>query len=98
MGLALFLVWEKKGSLRLDRDYVPFWVQLGLNVLWSALFFGLQSPFLGLVEIAFLWVAILVNIASFYRVRKEAGYLLVPYIAWVSFAAVLNLNVWLLNM
>jgi benzodiazapine receptor len=97
MGLALFLVWEKKGGLGLKGDYLPFWVQLGLNILWSALFFGMRSPLLGLVEIAFLWVAIAVNIVVFWRVRRAAGWLLVPYIVWVSFAAVLNYNVWLLN-
>jgi benzodiazapine receptor len=97
MGLALFLVWERKESLGLKGDYLPFWVQLGLNMAWSGLFFGLRSPLLGLVEIALLWAAIAVNIMVFWRVRKAAGWLLVPYIAWVSFAAVLNYNVWLLN-
>jgi benzodiazapine receptor len=96
MGLALFLVWERKGSLGL-RGYLPFWTQLGLNVAWSGLFFGLRSPLLGLVEIGLLWVAILVNIVVFWRVRKASGLLLVPYIAWVSFAAALNYNVWILN-
>lgn len=97
MGLSLFLVWERKGSIRPDRDYLPFWVQLGLNVMWSALFFGLRSPFLGLLEIAVLWVAIVINMAVFWRVRKVSGYLLVPYMIWVSFALVLNLYVWILN-
>lgn len=97
MGLALFLVWEKKGSLSLKGDYLPFWVQLGLNVLWSVLFFGMRSPLLGVIEIAFLWVAIAVNMFVFYRARKASGYLLMPYIAWVSFAAVLNFYVWILN-
>jgi tryptophan-rich sensory protein len=97
MGLAIFLVWENKGSLSLRGDYLPFWVQLGLNVLWSVLFFGMRSPLLGLGEIGILWVAILWNIIVFWRVRKASGYLLVPYLGWVSFASLLNLYVWLLN-
>jgi tryptophan-rich sensory protein len=97
MGIALFLAWERKGSLSLRGDYLPFWVQLGLNVLWSALFFGLRTPLLGLAEIGILWVAILWNIIVFWRVRRASGYLLVPYLGWVSFASVLNLYVWLLN-
>jgi benzodiazapine receptor len=97
MGLALFLVWEKKGSMKLDSDYLPFWIQLGLNVLWSVLFFGMQNPLLGLAEIAVLWAAILVNIVVFRRISKNAGYLLVPYLGWVSFASALNYYVWALN-
>ncbi len=97
MGLALFLVWEKKGSISLRGDYLPFWVQLGLNALWSLLFFGLRNPLLGFAELLFLWGAIAVNIMVFWRARRGAGLLLVPYLGWVSFAGLLNLYVWLLN-
>ena len=65
--------------------------------MWSVLFFGLRSPLFGLVEIVVLWIVILVNIWMFYRVSKTAGLLLVPYILWVSFAAVLNYSIWALN-
>lgn len=74
-----------------------FSIQLFLNFLWSVLFFGLRSPFYGLVEIVVLWMVILVNIWLFYRVSKTAGLLLVPYILWVSFATVLNYTIWILN-
>lgn len=97
MGLALFLVWEKGRDNIRGRPGQVFGVQLVLNVLWSVLFFGLQSPGLALIEIVILWVAIAFNIVVFWRVRKASGYLLLPYIAWVSFAAVLNLWVFLLN-
>ncbi|MGD9778807.1 TspO/MBR family protein [Methanomethylovorans sp.] len=74
-----------------------FSIQLFLNFLWSVLFFGLRSPFYGLVEIVVLWMVILVNIWLFYRISRTAGLLLVPYILWVSFAIVLNYTIWILN-
>ena len=59
---------------------------------------GLQNPFLALIEIALLWIAILVNIVFFYRISKRAGVLLIPYMVWVSLAAFLNYGVWVLNL
>lgn len=98
MGIALYLIWEKG----LEKDDVRkamgvFGTQLFLNFMWSVLFFGLQSPLYGLVEIIVLWIVILVNIWLFYKVSKTAGLLLVPYILWVSFAALLNYSIWALN-
>lgn len=98
MGIAAFLIW-KKG---LDRKDVKialgiFLGQLVLNTLWSVIFFGLQNPGGALVEIIFLWLAILATIVAFYRVSKAASYLLVPYILWVSFATYLNYAIWTLN-
>jgi tryptophan-rich sensory protein len=72
-------------------------MQLVLNMIWSFLFFGMQSPFLGLIDIILLWFTILATIVMFYSISKKAAYLLIPYILWVSFAAVLNFSVWLLN-
>ncbi len=98
MGIALYLVWEKgleKADVR--KAMGVFGIQLFLNFLWSVLFFGLQSPLYGLGGIVALWVVILVNIWLFYRISKAAGLLLVPYILWVSFAAVLNYSIWVLN-
>ncbi|MDH4257454.1 MAG: tryptophan-rich sensory protein, partial [Candidatus Aminicenantes bacterium] len=76
-----------------------FWfaVQLGLNMLWSILFFGLKSPFLALIEIIVLWIAIFLTILKSLRVSKLAGVLLIPYLIWVSFAAGLNYSIWTLN-
>lgn len=98
MGIAAFLIW------RLGTD-VPgvslalgaFAVQLGLNWIWSFLFFGMKSPLLGLIEILVLWVAIAVTMVLFFRLSKSAGTLLVPYLLWVSFAALLNFEIWRLN-
>lgn len=98
MGIAAFLVW-KKGLERRDVKIAlgVFVGQLVLNTLWSIIFFGLHSPGGALVEIVFLWLAILVTIVAFYKISKPAAWLLVPYIAWVSFAAYLNFTIWTLN-
>lgn len=98
MGIALYLVWEK-GLDKADvkKAMSVFGVQLFLNFMWSVLFFGLRSPLYGLVEITVLWIVIFVNIWLFYKVSKTAGLLLVPYILWVSFAALLNYSIWALN-
>ncbi len=98
MGIAAFLVWErgiKKPEVK--SALMVFGVQLALNLLWSVLFFGLQAPLYALIEIVILWLAILWTIIRFYRISKLAGWLLVPYILWVSFASFLNLSVWWLN-
>lgn len=93
MGISLYLAYENKAKIGL---YL-FGVQLSLNVLWSALFFGMQNPFLAFAEIVMLWFAILATILAFYKSSKKAAYLLVPYLAWVTFASVLNYSVWMLN-
>ena len=72
-------------------------IQVVLNGLWSFLFFGRQSPLAGLIEIGFLWVAIVRTILAFYRISRLAALLLVPYLLWVSFAAILNASIWRLN-
>lgn len=99
MGIALYLVWDKG----LERKEVKlavsvFGVQLSLNIMWSFLFFGLQSPFLAFIEIVLLWIAILATTILFYRVSKKPGLLLVPYLLWVSFAVLLNYSIWMLNL
>ena len=98
MGVAAFLVWRKG----LDHDWVQlalaaFVGQLVLNGLWSILFFGLQSPGWALLEIMGLWLAIAVTIHLFLKIVPLAAALLLPYWAWVSFAAVLNASLWWLN-
>ena len=98
MGLALYLVWERGGWKANKLPITVFGIQLLLNILWSVLFFGLQNPLAAFVEIIFLWIAILGTIMLFYRVEKTAAYLMVPYICWVTFAALLNYSIWLLNI
>lgn len=98
MGIAAFLIW-KKGLERRDVKIAlgMFVGQLVLNTLWSIIFFGLRSPGGALIEIIFLWFAILATIVAFAKISKPAAWLLVPYIAWVSFAGYLNFTIWMLN-
>ena len=92
MGVSIFLVWENK---KVNINW--FWLQLGLNVLWSAIFFGLQSPFLGFITILILWYSIFMTIKEFGKYNKLASYLLYPYLIWVSFATLLNFSIMILN-
>ncbi|RJP74064.1 MAG: tryptophan-rich sensory protein [Candidatus Zixiibacteriota bacterium] len=98
MGIAAFLVWNK-GWDRADvrAALAVFGLQLLLNVAWSALFFGLRSPLLGLVDIVLLWLAILLTAYLFFQISRPAGYLLLPYLLWVTYAAALNFSLWRLN-
>jgi len=98
MGISLFLVWQKNLKDRKVKTALTFFaVQLVLNILWSIIFFRLESPFFAFIEIIILWLAILLTILKFFKVSKPAGVLLLPYILWVSFAAFLNFSIWNLN-
>ena len=99
MGISLYLIWNR--GLR-DKETKKaifiFGVQLILNMIWSVLFFGLQSPLYAFIEIIILWFAILLTIISFYKIFKAAAYLLLPYILWVTFASALNFSILILNL
>lgn len=98
MGISLYLVWQrgiKKPQVK--QAVMVFGVQLFLNFMWSVLFFGLHSPILGLIGIFMLAATIILSMKLFYPLSKWATYLLVPYIAWVSFATLLNLAIFFLN-
>lgn len=98
MGVAVFLVWRQGfEEPRVRRGLAIFGVQLILNTLWSIAFFGLQSPLAGLVVIVLLWLAILLTILTFSKISKPAAILLIPYILWVSIAALLNAAILVLN-
>lgn len=92
MGLAWYFAWKKGVKPTL------FLVHLGFNSLWSVLFFGLRNPGLAFLEILVLWTLIVAVMRQFYRYNRLAVWLLVPYLLWVSFAAVLNFTVWQLNL
>lgn len=94
MGVALYLVWNEKNN---KKALTLFAIQLVLNVLWSFVFFGWHQPGWAFLEIIILWVAILATILEFRKLSKTAAWLLVPYLAWVTFASVLNFAVWRLN-
>ena len=98
MGIAAFLIWNRRnGKKKIKTALVLFSVQLVLNSLWSIIFFGLHLPQYAFLEILVLWVFILLTLLSFYKISKPAGLLLLPYILWVSFAAILNLAIMILN-
>ncbi len=98
MGISAYLVWRNGLSHKAVRIALTLFVaQLVLNALWSAMFFGLRSPLAGLVDISILWVLILLTIFYFLKVSTTAGALLVPYALWVTFAAILNHSIWIMN-
>jgi len=97
MAVAAWLVWRKAGFSGAGPALILFVVQLALNSLWSYLFFGQHRPDMAFYDITVLWVAIQIVAALFWRVDPIAGGLMVPYIAWVSFASYLNVTLWRLN-
>ncbi|MDD5127722.1 MAG: tryptophan-rich sensory protein [Dehalococcoidales bacterium] len=98
IAIAAFLVWrEGLDNEQVRGSLITFVVQLALNILWSAVFFGLKSPLWGVVVIAVLWVAILLTMLAFMKVSRTASWLMLPYLIWTSFAAYLTVGVWLLN-
>jgi len=98
MGIAVFLVWRKGlHILGVKRALSIFFLQLGLNSLWSIVFFGSRSIAGGLAVVVLLWLAIFWTIKEFLVISKPAAVLLIPYIAWVSFAFILNVAFLILN-
>ena len=99
MGVAAGLVWDRIEAERevVKKALIFFAIQLALNALWSYLFFGLQNPMLAGLEIILLWLMIFETYIQFAKINKISGYLLLPYLACVSFAAVLNGSIWWLN-
>ncbi len=97
MGVALFLLWQYGPRPFAAAVWWFFAIQLVLNSLWSALFFGLHSPGMALLEIVLLWWVILLTLRHLRPVSPPAYWLMMPYLVWVSFAAVLNGAIWWLN-
>jgi tryptophan-rich sensory protein len=98
MGIAAFLVWKRRTEdTASQKALVLFGVQLLLNGAWSFAFFGARSPVFGLVVITALWGVLVWTTVRFVRIRRGAGALLLPYLAWVTYAWALNAGIWLLN-
>ncbi|MEO1421373.1 MAG: TspO/MBR family protein [Pseudomonadota bacterium] len=94
MATAVWLVWRSGGFAANRIALLAYLVQLGLNVLWSWLFFGWQLSGPAFAEVLLLWAAILTTLILFWRIKPLAGVLLTPYLAWVSFASALNFVLW----
>ena len=97
MAVAAWLVWARLGLPAATGALTLFAVQLALNVAWSWLFFGLRNPGVAAIEIVVLWISIALTLLVFRRAVPLAGWLMAPYLAWVTFAAALNVAIWRLN-
>ena len=98
MGVAAGMIWTSNSEEQTTKKALGFFaIQLGLNALWSCLFFGLHNPLLALIEIILLWLMIFETYNLFKKINKTSGLLLFPYLAWVSFATILNASIWWLN-
>lgn len=97
MGIGAALVYLSPGSGSRSRALRVYFIQLAFNFCWSLIFFNLQNFLLALAWLLVLWALILWMIRAFSRVSRGAARLQVPYLLWVTFAAYLNLGVWLLN-
>ena len=96
MGISLYLIWQNKSKDN-KKSLIIFGIQLILNVCWSFLFFGLKSPLYGLIDILLLLAAIILTVAFSFKISYYAAILLIPYLAWVCFATILNYSVMSLN-
>ena len=97
MGIAAFLIWQKRDNLKTKPALMFYGIQLILNTFWSIIFFGMHNPGLAFLEIIILWTFILITLIKFYKINKAAGFLFIPYLLWVSFASILNFAIWMLN-
>ncbi|SYZ71830.1 conserved membrane hypothetical protein [Candidatus Zixiibacteriota bacterium] len=98
MGMALFLIWKRGwGAPQVATAIGLFAAQLILNAAWSWLFFGLKLTFVAFLEILILWLMLLLTILKFRILVPTAAYLMIPYLAWVGYASVLNFSLWRLN-
>ena len=97
MGGAAWLIWNRGGVRQQRRALGLFAVQLALNAAWSWIFFNRHWLGWAAVEIVCLWIAIAVTTWAFFHRSRAAGWLMMPYLAWVSFAVALNIAIWQLN-
>jgi tryptophan-rich sensory protein len=97
MGVAAWLVWRERGAKGLSVALALFLVQLGANALWSWLFFAWRYGAFAFADVLVLLALIVATVAAFWRIRRLASFLLVPYLAWVCFASVLTWAVWQSN-
>ncbi|HZD47127.1 MAG TPA: TspO/MBR family protein [Silvibacterium sp.] len=97
MAVSAWIVWKTRPSPCRRRGLRLFLVQLGLNLLWTWIFFGAHQTLTAFVDLAALWAAILLTILTFKKMSHTAAWLLAPYLAWVTFAGYLNFAIWKMN-
>ena len=97
MGISFYMILQSRNSKYKKGAIYLFCIQLFLNFCWSFIFFKFQYLGLALIEIIMMWISILAMIIWFTKLNKTAAYLQIPYLCWVSFAAVLNASLWYLN-
>ncbi len=97
MGIASYLVWREAPSAARQRGLSLYALQLAVNFVWPLLFFGAQWYLFAFIWLVLLWVLIWLTWNNFRQVSTTAGWLLVPYIVWVTFAGYLNLGIYILN-
>lgn len=99
MGVAGGMIWNRleQDTENVKKAFTFFIIQLALNAAWSVIFFYFHNPFLALIEVILFWLLIFETYNQFKKIDKTAGLLLIPYLAWVSFATVLNASIWWLN-
>ena len=97
MGVAAWMVWQREEGLRRHGRLWLFGAQLAANVIWSALFFTFHDPGAAMADLVVLWILVVSTAVAFWRIHRPAGLLLVPYLAWLTYAATLNFSIWRLN-
>jgi translocator protein len=97
MAVAAWRVWTRAGFRDASTALTLYFIQLALNAAWSMIFFGLRAPGWALIEILVLLAAIVATTVLFFRHSRLAGWLMVPYVGWVTFATALNGAIWWLN-
>lgn len=97
IAVSGWLVWRERGFADAIWPFAIYAIQLVLNGIWTPIFFGMKRPDLAFVDIVLVWLSIVATIVVFYPISSLAGLLLIPYLAWVSFATALNFAIWRLN-
>ena len=97
MGIASYLVWNAGKPYRAKTALTVYGIQLAFNFFWSIIFFNLNAYLFAFLWLIVLWLLIILTAFLFYRISKPAGFLLIPYILWVTFAGYLNFAIFLLN-
>jgi tryptophan-rich sensory protein len=98
MAVAVWLVWRQVGFSHGKVPLTLFVIQLALNVAWSGIFFSLRAPGAAFLDVVLLWLLILSTAMAFWPVSRTASWLMVPYLAWVTYAASLNAAIWRMNV